>query len=171
MLVAIIIFILTLSVAGGVFLYKKSLINKIKIIDTNLVKAKNSFDVELIERIKTLNRRIESSKKLLDAHTAVSPVFDLLENETLATIRFDSFTYELKDDGVPSIRLSGQGKYFTSVALQSDIFGNDKAFKNPIFSDLNPDLIGNIVFKFSANIDPKVVSYKNVFTPKEKQNR
>lgn len=159
LIVAIIVFILTLSAAAGVFAFRKILVSRIDKVDKELVKAKNFFESSFINKANILNRRIEASKQLLAVHTAVSPIFELLENETLATIRFDSFNYDVKDGVGATLRLGGQGKYFSSVALQSDIFGQDKSFKNPVFSDLNPDQSGNIVFKFSSTVDPKLTSY------------
>lgn len=159
LIVAIIVFILTLSMAAGVFAFRKILVSRIDIVDKELVKAKNFFEPSVINKTTVLSRRIEASKQLLAAHTAVSPIFEFLENQTLATIRFDSFNYDVKDGAGATLRLGGQGKYFSSVALQSDIFGQEKSFKNPVFSDLNPDQSGNIVFKFSATVDPKFTSY------------
>lgn len=165
LIVAIIIFIVTLSAAGGLYIYRKTLLGRIDTANKLLVKAKNSFESSLIDSVKVLNRRIEAAKQLVTAHTALSPIFDVLEKETLATVRFDSLNYELKDSG-GVLRLGGQGKNFNSVALQSDIFGKDKSFKSPVFSDLNPDLGGNIVFKFSATIDPKLTAYANAYKPR-----
>ncbi len=161
LLVAIIIFILTLGAAGGVFAYKKVLIGRINDMNKRLAEAKNSFEPDFIEQLNKLNKRILSANKILAAHTTVSPIFDLLENATLATVKFNSFAYDLKDNGAGSLSLTGEAKNFSSIALQSDIFGQEKYIKNPVFSDLNPDSSGNIVFKFSSNIDPTLVSYKN----------
>ncbi len=163
LVVAIIIFILSLGSALGVFVYKKVLIGRIANMDADLVKAKNAFEPSFLDNINKLNKRIESSKKIMDSHSAVSPLFDLFENKTLATIKFDSMNYELKDDGTASLSIAGQGKNFSSIALQSDVFGQDKNIKSPVFSDLNPDLRGNIVFKFSASLDSSLISYKNAY--------
>jgi len=168
LIVSIIIFVLTLSATAGVFAYRKVLIGRIDAVNTELVKAKNFFEPAFISSASVLNRRIEAAKQLLVAHTAVSPVFDLLESETLATIRFDSFNYELSDSAGATLRLGGQGKFFSSVALQSDIFGQEKSLKNSVFSDLNPDMSGNIVFKYSATLDPKLISYMNTLESQKK---
>lgn len=160
LIISVIIFILTLAVAGGLFAYKRVLIGNIEEMNRRLAEAKNSFEPESIEQWNRLNKRIEAAKKLLVAHTVVSPIFELLENSTLATVRFDSFLYDLKDNGTSYLTLTGRATQYTSVALQSDIFSQDRYIKNPVFSDLNPDQNGNIVFKFSATVDPALVSYQ-----------
>jgi len=160
LIIGIIIFILGLAAAGGVFAYKKILIKSIAEMNSRLAQAKNSFEPESIESWNRLNKRIEAAKKLLVAHTVVSPVFELLENDTLATVKFTSFAYDSRDNGTSFISLAGEAKNFSSIALQSDILGQEKYIKNPVFSDLNPDQSGNIVFKFSGSLDPNLISYK-----------
>lgn len=161
MLIAIILFILSLAVAGGVFAYKKVLIGRIDKMNIQLSQAKNSFEPESIKKWGRLSQRIESTRKVLASHTVVSPVFSLLENATLASVKFDSFSYELKDNGVSSLFMTGKANTFGSVALQSDVFGQEPFIKNPVFSDLNPDQNGAILFKFNSTLDGALVSYKN----------
>ncbi|MBI2476468.1 MAG: hypothetical protein HYV67_04485 [Candidatus Taylorbacteria bacterium] len=161
LLIAIILFMLTLAAAGGVFAYKKVLVGRINDMNARLAQARNSFEPDLIEQLNKLNKRIISANKIVASHTAVSPIFDLLENDTLATVRFNSFSYDLKDSGAASLTMTGEAVNFSSVALQSDIFGQEKHIKNPVFSDLNPNQSGNIVFKFSGAVDPALIAYKN----------
>lgn len=165
LLISIIIFVITLAAAGAVFGYKRVLVQRIDTMNKKLAEAKNSFEPEFVEKLNRLNKRIESAKRIIDAHTAVSPILDMLENDTLATVKFDTFSYEMKDTGQSSVVMSGQAKTYSSIALQSDIFGRneypERYIKNPVFSDLNPDQSGNIIFKFNASLDGALVSYKN----------
>ncbi len=55
--------------------------------------------------------------------------------------------------------MNGTARSFNAVALQSDAFGKSSIFKDPIFSNLNLDQEGDVVFDFSAVIDPVRVSY------------
>lgn len=160
MIISIVVFILALASAGGVFAYKKILIESINTKNKAFIEAKNSFEPGFIEQLSRLNKRIESAKKILETHTAVLPIFDFLENTTLATVRFDKFSYTFGDTGAIDLSMTGVAKNFDAVALQSDIFGQEKRIKNPVFSDVNPDQKGNIAFKFSASIDPSFISYK-----------
>ncbi len=167
LIISIIVFVLALATAGGVFAYKKILIKSIADMNVSLVAARNSFEPTFIDNANALNKRIEAAKKLLNSHTVVTPIFDFLENDTLATVKFDTFSYDLRDNGTSFLVISGQAKNFSSIALQSDIFGKEKFIKNPVFSDLNPDQNGNIVFKFNSSLDPTFVSYKNSLKSKK----
>ncbi|MEK7575213.1 MAG: hypothetical protein AAB511_03215 [Patescibacteria group bacterium] len=161
LLISVILFILSLAVAGGVFAYKKVLIGRIDKMNITLSQAKNSFEPDSIRKWNRLSHRIESTDKILNSHTIVSPVFDLLENATLSTVKFETFSYELKDTGSATLLMTGKADSFDSIALQSDIFGQEKYIKNPVFSDLNPDQRGAKVFKFNSSLDPTLISYKN----------
>src|SRR3989338_6042889 len=160
--ISVIIFIITLIAALAVFSYKKILIERIATMNAELSSAKNAFEPDLIDMLRKFSNRVEVAKKVVDNHSVLSPVFDLLENQTLVGITFDNFKYESRDGAASLLSMSGQSKNFNSVALQSDIFGREKMIKNPVFSDLNLDQSGNVVFKFSASLDPPLTAYKNL---------
>lgn len=159
-LISIIIFIISLASAAGVFLYQRYLVGQIADMNSRLAKAKNAFEPSFVTTVTNLSNRIAAAKKILDAHTVVSPLFDLLAGETLQNVRFDNFSYQLSDAGASTISMSGQAKSFNAVALQSDVFGQDKRLKNPVFSDLNLDQSGNVIFKFTATVDASYLSYR-----------
>ncbi|MES2087840.1 MAG: hypothetical protein V4467_02495 [Patescibacteria group bacterium] len=170
MVVSVVIFLLTAASAGGVFAYKKILIERINSKNKQFVDAKNSFQPGFIEELNRLNKRIDSANTILAKHTAVSPIFDFLADTTLATVKFSKFSYGLDDLGDVSLSMTGLAKNFDAVALQSDLFGKEPRIKNPVFSDVNPDQKGNIAFKFSASLDPNFISYKSnlsALTPTE----
>lgn len=169
LLIAIIILIISAGAAGAVFAYKKILVTKITDMDKQLRDSQKSFEPGFIENISRLNKRIKSANSIINNHTVVSPVFGLLENDALATIKFDSFDYKLRDKNEGLLTLTGQAKSFTSIALQADIFSQEKHLKNPAFSDLNPNQKGNIVFKFTATVDSSFVYYKNNVNAEKQQ--
>lgn len=168
MVVGIAVFVISLSAAGAVFAYKKILIKQIEAKSAELTAKRNELEPEFVELASRLNKRIISAQKIITAHTVVSPVFLLLEDSTLGTVRFDNFTYGLNEDHSAGLSLSGQARSFTAIALQSDIFNQDKRIKNPVFSDLNPNSKGNIVFKFTANILSEAINFKNSLNLSEK---
>jgi hypothetical protein len=89
----------------------------------------------------------------------MSQFFDLLEQATLKSVRFKDFRYNASGDGRSSIALSGEADSFAAVALQSDAFGQSRFIREPIFSNLDLDNKGNVIFDFSAFVDPSLISY------------
>jgi hypothetical protein len=158
---AFIIFLGTLLLAVGVFLYQEFLTSSIERKQQSLEKARAEFEPAFIQEISRFDSRINSAKTILERHLALSALFKLLEAKTLKSIQFEGFSYLIEGDGRINIFMKGKARSFSSIALQSDIFGKDKFIKEPIFSNLNLDQKGNAIFDFSAFIDRDLLSYAN----------
>ena len=129
-----------------------------------LEEARRSLQSERIAELARIDSRIENAKIILGKHVAVSGIFNALEALTVGSLRLTSLQFgDSKKEQVGSLdlRMEGVGRTFNSVALQSDIFGRERVFKNPIFSNLALDKNGNIEFEVSMAIDPELISYRN----------
>ena len=162
---SIVIFILVLSLAGGVFLWERLVRQNIDDINVRLAKAKEAFDPALVSEFTRLDNRIESSKKILGSHLSASTIFALLEKLTLVNLAFDDFSYSTDVDGAVKVEMRGEARSFNTIALESDAFTKSPFIRNPIFSNLNLDSSGNVIFTFNASLDPSLISYsKNVLS-------
>ena len=169
LLIAIILFIVSLSVAGWVYLEKKVLITKINNEKTAIETNKNNFETATIESIIRLDSRIKVANDLVKNHLSVSPIFDFIESRTLKNVRFKSFTFSAKgtdSSGNPVLKidLSGQAKDFKTLALQADEFGKTEyrgVIEGPIFSSLNLAVDGSVNFNFSASVVSDFAKYEN----------
>jgi len=162
---SLLVFILATGSTASVYAYELYMSKKVENMRVSLERAKDAFEPSLIIELKKLDARIRSAGEILDNHIALSELFEMLEMETLETVRFKSFRYSARDDDI-SINLTGKAKSYSSVVLQSDVFGENKFIKNPIFSGLNLDAEGNVDFRVSAEIDPKLLSYKESLNKK-----
>ena len=102
-----------------------------------LEQARGAFEPSLITEMERVDTRINTANEILARHVAFSEFFKILEELTLQNVRFSRFDYSFID-GAPQVMLEGEARSYSSVALQSDIFGDNKYLKNPIFptSDL-----------------------------------
>jgi len=157
--VAVILLVIAIGVSGGLFIYKRVLIQDINAMNDRLAATKKAYEPGFIDEAVRLSRRIEAAKKLLATHISVPPLFDLLERETLENVRFRDFNFTSGTGGVFILSMTGEAKSFNAVALQSDVFGEEKSFKNPVFSNFLLDEGGNVIFNFRADIDPALLSY------------
>lgn len=157
-----IIFLGTLALAGGVFFYRDLLVDDIGEMNARLVRAKNAFEPELIKEFSAFHSRLEAAKTIIAGHQAISPLFDLLEERTLSTVRFSLLELSLPSRGAASLRLSGEARGFTAIALQSDIFGGETAFRNPVFSNFDLGERGEVRFSFTTDLDPSLLRYRNL---------
>ena len=63
--------------------------------------------------------------------------------------------------------MTGQAKSFNSVALQSDVFGTERSFKDPIFSNFSLNERGDVIFNFQTTVDPKLLLYREIVLGRE----
>jgi hypothetical protein len=121
-----------------------------------------------------LDKKIESAKTLFEKHIALSYFLDFLGKETLKSIRFLDFSYVLNQGGQSAdISLNAQANGYNALAYQSTVFGKQSSLKKIIFSNLDLDKAGNVVFKLNLMLDPAFVYYKknvNDFMKEKKTN-
>jgi hypothetical protein len=160
-LFTLVIFIGAIALAIGVFLYQQFVLKSIEQKSASLERASAAFEPAIIQEISRLDTRIKSAQDILDNHKSISAFFDLLEVSTLESVSFENLDYKTDEGGKTGISMQGRARNFSSVALQSDVFGKNKFIQEPIFSDLNLDKKGDVVFSFSAFIDPRLISYGN----------
>ena len=161
-LLSVAIFVIALLVSGGAYLYRGYLDKKDSATRAALNAQGPGFEESLIDTLTELDMRLSVSKQILSRHIAISPIFSALEGLTLKSIRFTKFTYTLSaDTGNVDVKMSGQAKNYTSIALQLDKFAENKNIKNPIFSNFSLDDKGNVNFDLVFSVDPSLISYGN----------
>lgn len=170
--IALVIFLLTAALAAGVFFYRGYLIQHITQMDAKLAAAKKSLEPEFINEASRLHSRIEAAKELFALHSAPSLLFDLLEKKTLESVRFRDFSFDARNEREMTLSMTGEAKSFNAVALQSDVFGAEPQFVDPVFSNFNLNERGDVVFNFKATVDPKLLRYSETViasTPAENE--
>ncbi|MES2223935.1 MAG: hypothetical protein V4469_03305 [Patescibacteria group bacterium] len=154
-----IIFFITVLVAGGVFGWQKYLDNSKTQIKSDLEKNVKSFEPQTLDEYVRLNSRIDSAKALLAKHVAVSYIFDFLQEQTIQSVQFDDFKYEIGTDGAATLSMNGRAKSYNAVAYQAEVFGKERSLQTPLFSNLDLDTFGNVIFNFTTKIDPGFITY------------
>jgi len=159
--VAFVVFLLSLVISGGLYFYKAVLDSRIKTMSESINRVREAIEPDLVANLIEIDSRINTSGTLLDDHTIVSPIFRVLEDKTLRTVRFDKISYFISDEEGVNLLLSGEALDYASLALQSDIFGDEAAFEEPIFENLRLNEQGNVAFDFRTPIDKSFILYKN----------
>ncbi len=168
--IGVLAFIVSVVGAGGAYAYKSFLQKSITEKSIALEKAKKAFEPGFIEDAKILSTRIQSARELAEKHVVVSPVFDLLSENTLQTIRFTDMSVSLAA-GAPTIALKGEARGsnsasgYASVALQSDAFGENEKILEPVFSGLRLGEKGTVQFSFASGLDPQMFLYSKMLAP------
>lgn len=169
-LLSTVVFIVALALSGGVFFYKQLTQKQIVANEVSLAKAKDAFEPEIINKIIRLDTRIETGKKLLSEHLAVTPFFSYLSGITLPTVRFRSFNFNYLSKDKIQVTMDAQAQNYAAVALQSDILDDQKYLKNTLVSDMSLESVGTVGFSVTTTVDPDLLSYSRSIgiTPKAK---
>lgn len=170
-IISIFIFFAILLATGGLYFYKGALTQNITKMENDLSLAQNRFEPSKIEQLQVLDKRLNASNEILAGHIALSPIFKVLQDTTIKTIRYTKFSYSF-DKKVKNakilVKMSGQSVGYGSnsgykgIALQSDILSKNKNIIDPIFSNLSLNEKGNVLFDLEFSVDPSFVDYKQM---------
>lgn len=161
-IITIVIFLATCVVSGGVYFYKITLEKSVEGQIAELQKIKSTLDPSIVGDSDRLNTKINAIKELLENHVAPSEILALLEEHTLKTLNFDTFTYKKEDSSNISISAVGQAKGFETIVLQSDKYSATSFLRNILFSGLQPNQqTAGVRFNLSGNVDPKLILYRD----------
>lgn len=167
-LLSLVVLVIALFFFGGTYIYRSTLENDINrdcpsanpgaIEGCGLVASiearRQSLDQALILKIERLDKLLKRAAAILDNHRTLLPVFRFLEEKTLQTIRYSSFS----QTGT-SLTLRGSAKDYEGIALQSIIFAGNSLVKDFVFSDLNVDASGRVNFSLKLEVDSKLLNY------------
>lgn len=157
--IADLIFVVALVGTLLVFVYSKYLEGSISKMETSLTEARTSLDPSLINQLYRSDLRIVSIKELIKKHTSLSSFFELLQVKTLQNVSFNSFAFNADDSGAITLYMKGNAKNYATLALQAKVLELDDNFINPVFSDLNLNDRGEVVFVLKSHLNPKAISY------------
>ena len=158
-LITMLLFVLSLIAAGGVFAYTQILEKKLEDQKVSLNTQKGAFDPVTIQDLLRLDSRIEQAKLLLNKHVAPSAVFGFLSQNTLVNVQLTGFDYTLNADGTATMQLEGTADSFSTIALQSDALGKSLFLKDVIFSGITVQSNNRISFTVRAIATPTLLSY------------
>ena len=161
---ATLLFISAIAASAGLYFYRANIQKTIVSQQVQLNAARNAFEPSLITELKRLDRRITSANTILNSHIAVSPIFEVLELNTLKSIQFTKFTYVTPTNPKLPIKveLSGRARDYASIALESDQLAKNKYIRNSLFSDLTlNEQTGMVLFQLTFDVDPDLVRFTN----------
>lgn len=163
-ILSFIIMIVSLLLAGGSYLYRDNLSQKVSEMQTSLNRAQNIFEKTLLEDLELLDKRIEAAQTILSGHIAVSPIFEVLQDTTLPTVRYVDFTYEIDtvNPDIIHIAMKGEAVSYDVITLQADLFSKNRFIRNPIFSNFSLNKAGNVDFDLMFDVSKSLVNFEQL---------
>jgi hypothetical protein len=154
---------IVLVVMGGlsllVFFYKDALINSNNEKKEKISQEIAAIDPMLTEDLTTLKARIDAATELFRSHIALSTLFSVLQQSTLASIQYQTLDYTQEDNIGFSVKLKGIAGGFNDVAYQSDVLSQNTYLKESKISNFILTDEGNVEFLVEAMIDPDQVTF------------
>lgn len=170
--VSILIIAIAALAAGGVFFYSQYLESDLADKKQQLTQAQAAFDPEIIDELEQVDSRINAAQEILDDHTVVTPVFEVVESITLESVQLTSLTVispemveqEQDDDDQRGARvevsLVGVARDYAAVALQSQALKENEVIQDPVLSNFALNDQGNVEFSIEFSLAPEYMAYE-----------
>jgi len=155
---SVIVLILTILVSGGLFAYEMRVKQNVESLKVKLVGAKALFDSPENQKVLLASSQLKSIQELLTKHIVVSPLFELLEEQTLPTVRLSDFEFKRESTGV-SVLIKVESQSYASLAQQAKIFSEVAYFKDLTAGEIALSDTGTVTTTFTAILDPELLMY------------
>lgn len=166
MLLSLILFIASATLAVGVFLYVQYMTASSASKLEQLNRAKSAFEPALIGELTRLDDRMRAADEVLSTHLAPSALFGVLEQLTLQTVSFSSLEFTGLSSSEMRLSMQGLAQSVNSIALEADLLSKSGVITNPIFSNINRTL-GGVRFDFTSGVDPTKMRYRTVLESRQ----
>lgn len=151
--------IVTVLLTGGLFFYKSLLLKQIAKADAEVNAARSAIEPAQIKELIDANSKIKASISLLEKHVATSNLLYILGDLSVKKFKFNELTYSSKSGG-PVITAQAEAQTYNALAQQHEIFSKSEYLKNPNFSGISLNEVGNVKFTISSAVNLDAVSYK-----------
>ena len=93
LVISLFVFLTVGLATGGPYFYKTIRVKKITGLEITLNLAKNRFEPSKIVELQVLDKQLKAASEILSKHSTVIPIFEVLEQLTMKTVRLpDSVT-------------------------------------------------------------------------------
>ncbi len=159
-ILVIFLFIASIIISIGLFVYKGIVKNDIKNLQSQLTVAETKIDRKEINEMSQFSKKLGFTKLIISKHQVVSNFMDTLASSTVSSVYFDDFNYDnLKKGNNLTVVLHGKATDYASVALQENVFSQNKYFKSVTFSNLTLTDKGLVSFDLTISVDPRISVY------------
>lgn len=161
--------------AGAVFFYTQYLEQDLADKKDQIAQAQAAFEPDVIDQLDVIDTRFSAVEDILENHTAVTPIFEVLESVTLISVQLLDVSFfsverttfpeadsdDESDAGDVSVAVTGVAPDYASVALQSQAFKNNETVINPQLTNFALDESGRVEFTAEFSLPAEFMSYED----------
>lgn len=121
--------------------------------------AVRDLQLAQVADLKRLDAKLKNGATVLNSHTTLRPFFELLNRLTVQNVQYLDFKFTKGN----AFELKGLAKSYEDIAYQQKVFTSEDGLKyitSFTFSGFDLDQKGNVIFKLSMTVDPKLLSYR-----------
>lgn len=157
--VLVVLLFATLLMGLAVYGIDRSVTSQIAQLSDSLTRSQKAFEPKVILELKDLDMRLKTADTLLQKHVAVSSFFEMLNNQTLPGVAYDSFRFTNDPKEGFTIVMTGRATSYETIAEQSAIFGDDSRIGQHVFSNFKLLDTGRISFDLFVTPSPSGILY------------
>ena len=158
-ILAVSLFVTSIIVSVGVYVYKGILKNEIQALESQLSESEKSIDKKTIGEMVQFAQKLQMAKSIVLKHQVVSNFLGALSSSTVSTVQFSNFNYgDIKNNSL-TVNLKGKAANYASISLQENVLFQNKDFKSVVVSGLSLDDKGMVSFDFNISVDPQIATY------------
>lgn len=157
---AVSLFVSSIVIAGGMYVYKGIIKRDIASLQTELAEAEKNIDKQTISEMSKFSKKLELVRTLVQKHQVVSGFLDTLASSTVSSVQFISFSYGDIEQGKLTVTLQGKAASYSSIAQQENVFSQNPYFTSMAFSNLTLVEGGLVAFDLAIGVDPRIAAYR-----------
>ncbi|MEX2514676.1 MAG: hypothetical protein WD335_00925 [Candidatus Paceibacterota bacterium] len=166
--------------AAAVFFYTLYLESNLVDVKQQFSQAQDTFEPEVINELDAIDTQISSMTEILNNHTAVTPVFDLIESITLSSVQLINASVQSTSRGVADnlgrgrsdeaqigtpdgdvvVSLTGLAPSFAATALQAQAIADNEQLINAVVSQFSLTEQGDVAFSIQFSLPVDYMSYE-----------
>ncbi|HEY9585974.1 MAG TPA: hypothetical protein VJJ02_05320 [Candidatus Paceibacterota bacterium] len=170
LILALVIFFTSLTVAMGFYIYKASIEKRVTTLEKQLESKEANLKIGDIDRYKTIDARLSLAKRLLQEHVAFSGVLTLLEKVTSQDIGWTKLSYFTdQNSGLTALNLNGEAPNYSAVYAQAESWRHAQpSIKSVEIGMPSLDFVSGIVtFDAKLTIDEGSTNYARLIKEDE----
>jgi hypothetical protein len=168
MIVALALLFVSIGTAGGIFGYRYWLDQEIDDVRRSLDQKEADVDMGTITSLKRIAYRLNQGTSMLDAHTALSTVFDLLNKHTSVLIALKRLSFSIEAGSAIAL-IEGSAPNYASLYLQWERFSGLPGVASAMIDGVMLDEeSGRVLFSATLTLKPQTVQYKNAIAERER---
>ncbi|MEK7117002.1 MAG: hypothetical protein AAB837_02460 [Patescibacteria group bacterium] len=156
---AVSLFISSIVISAAMYVYKGIIKSEIQNLQSQLAESEKNIDKKTIGDMSQFAKKLDIVKSIVYKHQVISNFLSSLASSTVSSVQFTDFAYNNAKEDSLDVTLHGKADSYASIALQENIFSQNKRFKSMLFSNLTLADKGEVSFDLAISVDPQISVY------------